>query len=170
MKWVGYSPQHRQGNNTEAIRENGGIISRRCIISTDSIVMHNLYRFNNTPCALIPSQLQSVSFAWFACVHYCTWVWIWLGGACMWIFGGGCLLKVLQTAGVPMHAASLPFCHLYSLMPFTDQIKAQMTNAQRLETSVLEHTVHPSPCWALLVTLQFQSPCGQHLQQWTSAH
>lgn len=50
------------------------------------------------------------------------------------------------TAGDPMHAASLPFCLLYTLMPFTDQIKAQMTNAQRLETSVLEHTVHPSPC------------------------
>lgn len=30
-------------------------------------------------------------------------------------------------------------------MPFSDQIKARMTNAQRLVTSVPEHTVHPSP-------------------------
>lgn len=49
--------------------------------------------------------------------------------------GVGDFSRVL-TAGVPIHAAS---------MPFTDQIKAEMTNAQRLETSVLEHTVRPSP-------------------------
>ena len=60
---------HRQGNNTEAIRENGGIISQSCIISTDSSIMHNLHRFNNTPCALILSQLEFVCcFGCFACV------------------------------------------------------------------------------------------------------
>lgn len=58
------------GNNTEAIRENGGIISRRCIISADSSIMHNLHRFNNTPCALILSQLQSV--CWLVGLHLYT--------------------------------------------------------------------------------------------------
>lgn len=58
MKWAGWSPQKR-GNNTEAIRGNGGIIYPCYIISTDSSIMHNLHRFHNTPRALILGQLSS---------------------------------------------------------------------------------------------------------------
>lgn len=96
---------------------------------------------------------------WFACVHGYGFDWEELqcgrefricrgmreewGWAPGWLWVG---VSSEVTAGDPMHAASLPLCLLYTLMPFTDQIKARMTNAQRLETSVLEHTVHPSPC------------------------
>lgn len=59
--WNEQDGHHRreQGNNTEAIRENGGIISLCYIISTDSSIMHNLHRFHNTPRALILGQLSS---------------------------------------------------------------------------------------------------------------
>lgn len=59
--WNEQDGHHRreQGNNTEAIRENGGILSLCYIISTDSSIMHNLHRFHNTPHALILGQLSS---------------------------------------------------------------------------------------------------------------
>lgn len=148
--------------------------------------MHNLHRFNNTPCALILSQLQSgcclVGLHVYMCMDLTegAWMWEWIWDVCgsgswqwRWCWWGwevGVVSWKVQTAGVSTHAASLSPCLPHTLIPFTDQIKAQMTNAQRLVTSVLEHTVHPSPCWALLVTTQSQSPCRQHLQQWTSAH
>lgn len=68
--WNEQDGHHRreQGNNTEAIRENGGIISPCSIISTDSSIMHNLHRFHNTPCPNSGPIIKQVAFSWFACV------------------------------------------------------------------------------------------------------
>lgn len=59
-----------QANNTEAIRENGGVISLRRIISADSSVIHNLRRFNYTPRGLILGQLQSVCLLVGLCTYF----------------------------------------------------------------------------------------------------
>lgn len=163
-KWDG---QHKrvQGNNTEAIRGNGGIIFSCHIISTDSRTVHNLHRFNNTPHALILGQLPN--WCHLVGLLYSVSSELWLMGRLMVLLP---LERCRQLGGGPVHTSSLSSIFLYTLIPLTDQIKAQTTNTRRLVTSVLEHTVHPSPSRAPLVTTQSQSPRRQHLQQWTSAH
>lgn len=186
--WNERDGHHRreQGNNAEAIRVNGGIISTCYIISTDSSIMSCLNRFHNTPRALILGKLSSGCHLDLVCVRRWTWkersecsrdVLLSLFRS-MWLMGRLTVffaptppqLKVVDSWGRPCTTSSLSSVFLHTLIPFTDQIKAQTTNTQKLVTSVLEHTVHPSPSWAPLVTTQSQSPCRQHLQQWTSAH
>lgn len=60
-------------------------------------------------------------------------------------WGGGCLLRAIDSWGPLCIAGSIPLPLQFTLMPFSDQIKAQTPSAQRLGTSVLKkkHSVHP---------------------------
>lgn len=130
MKWAGWSPQKR-GNNTEAIRGNGGIISLCYIISTDSSFMHNLHRFHNTPRALILGQLSSGCHF----VGVSTWMegkeWMFTRGPplhlrfhlnCGW--WGVFSPESCRQPGEAVRSSSLSSVFLHTLIPFTDQIKA----------------------------------------------
>lgn len=100
-KWDGHH-KRVQGNSTEAIRGNGGIISSCHIISTDLRTMHNLHRFNNTPHALILGQLPN--WCHLVGLLYSVSSELWLMGRLMVFLP---LERCRQLGGGPVHTSSL---------------------------------------------------------------